>query len=514
MRFVILIVIALMAGGVAGYLMAPAGDAGSVAEDKNEPLYWVAPMDPDYRRDGPGKSPMGMDLVPVYEEGGASKSSAGTVTISPQVQQNLGVRTAPVSRGTLSPVVDAVGYVDYNEDTLVHLHPRVSGWIQKLFVSVEGERIDAGQPLYTLYAPELVNAQKELLAASNRGDKTLIAGARARLEALGMPDDARDALLRDKQVRQAVTFRAPQSGIVAALPVRDGFYVEPNQNVMSIADISEVWVDTDVFETDIPRIEEGQSVSMTVPALAGRTWQGQLDYVYPTLNTQTRTQQVRLRIKNTEGHLKPGMYASVRIDVGSDEQVLKVPKSAVIRLPDSNRVVLAKGNGRFKSVNVTLGKSDTRHFAVTEGLQAGDEVVVSAQFLLDSESSKDSDFMRMQTHREGMSGAEGMAHGDHDMTMTHDKRSEDSDTTNTATVNGELKAIDRQSRTLTIHRDAIEKWQRPAATMTFDVAEDIDLSELEPGQHLRFTFRVGDGFVITELNQHTMNDAAVEHQHD
>lgn len=507
MRVIVMVVVALIAGGVAGYFLAPSASSDNVSEAEDAPLYWVAPMDPNYRRDAPGKSPMGMDLVPVYEEGGKSKTSPGTVTISPQVQQNLGVRTETVTTGSLSPVIDAVGYVDYNEDTLVHLHPRVSGWIQKLFVSAEGERIAAGEPLYTLYAPELVNAQKELLAALNRGDSTLITGAKTRLTALGMPDGVLKTLMKDRDVRQAITFSAPQSGIIAALPVREGFYIQPNQNVMSLADISQVWVDTDVFERDIPRIDEGLDVTMTVPALAGRQWQGKLDYVYPTLDSKTRTLRARLRFDNPEGRLKPGMYASVQIMAKPQRAVVKVPKSAVIRLADSNRVVLDNGEGGFKSVNVTLGRSDDSHFEVTEGLKAGDTVVVSAQFLIDSESSKSSDFLRMRPQSES-------DHSMHSGGMDGMSMEDESDDDSTATVNGQLEAVDSDARTLTIHRDAIEKWQRPAATMAFQVAPDIDITDLKPGQHLRFTFRVGDDFVITELTVHNMDADMMEHNHD
>ncbi len=509
MRVTIFVVLALIIGAFTGYLLAPDAGTDNVEKDSDEPLYWVAPMDPNYRRDGPGKSPMGMDLVPVYEEGGAGKDSPGTVSVSPEVQQNLGVRTQAVSRGPLTAQINAVGYIDYNQDTLIHLHPRVSGWIHTLYVNVEGERIDAGEPLYKLYAPELVNAQKELLAALNRGDNTLITGARARLDALGMPSDVRNALEKDRTVRQEITFRAPKDGIVAALPVREGFYVEPNQNVMSIADLSEVWVDTNVFEQAIARIEQGLEVSMTVPALPGRTWTGEVDYIYPTLNSKTRTLQVRLRFDNPSGDLMPGMYASVDIHAPSEE-VLKVPRAAVIRLPDSNRVVIDQGEGRFKSINVSLGRSDNDHFEVTEGLSAGDEVVVSAQFLIDSESSKESDFMRMSAPDTD----------DHSMHMAMDDEGQAMDNSDnsasSATVNGRLEAIDREARTLTIHRDAIEKWNRPAATMTFAVAPDIEIDALSPGQHLRFTFEVGDDFVITDLTVHDMEmDAnSMEHDHD
>ena len=212
-----------------------------------EPLYWVAPMDPDYRRDQPGKSPMGMDLVPVYAEQAGNVDSPGTVRISPEVVNNLGVRTARVEMGALPAGIRTVGYVQYDEDRQVHIHPRVEGWIEKLYVKASGDPVEAGQPLYELYSPQLVNAQEELLLALNRDNQRLVRAAEDRLLALQLEPDFIASLRRDRKIRQTVTFYAPLTGVVDNLGIREGFFVKPDTTLMSVGVLDEVWVEAAVF---------------------------------------------------------------------------------------------------------------------------------------------------------------------------------------------------------------------------------------------------------------------------
>ena len=210
---------------------APSNAAGQSTEP--QPLYWVAPMDPNYRRDEPGKSPMGMDLVPVYEESTGGNEGPGTISISPNVVNNLGVRTASVQRRSLHVPIRTVGYVQYNEDTLIHIHPRVEGWVDTLHVKASGEYVKKGEPLYSLYSPELVNAQEELLIAMRRGSDDLINAARSRLDALQMPNEAIQSLISSKKVRQTITFSAPQTGFVDNLNIREGFFIKPGNTSSS-----------------------------------------------------------------------------------------------------------------------------------------------------------------------------------------------------------------------------------------------------------------------------------------
>ena len=215
-----------------------AQDSENTSQSK-EPLYWVAPMDPNYRKDGPGKSPMGMDLVPVYEgqQGNAENNQgngAGVVTISPNVVNNLGVKTAPVKREPIDSKISTVGYVQYDEDEIVHIHPRVAGWVEKLHVKAEGDRVEKGEPIYTLYSPQLVNAQEELVIALKRKNTGLINGAKDRLKALQLSEGLIQNLEKTLKVQQNITFYAPQSGVVDGLNIREGFYVKPENTLLSI----------------------------------------------------------------------------------------------------------------------------------------------------------------------------------------------------------------------------------------------------------------------------------------
>lgn len=360
----------------------------------SEPLYWVAPMDSNYRRDQPGKSPMGMDLVPVYADNSPQKAGAGMVQISPAVINNLGVRTQPVKQGQLQPQVTAVGVVRYDEDEITHIHPRVEGWVEKLYVKAAGDQVEQGQPLYDLYSPEMVNAQEELILALLRNDKRLIQSVENRLRALHVSAEQIQQVKKTRKALQAVTYFAPRSGVVDNLQIREGFFIEPSTTIMSVASLDRVWVEADVFERDAPWVSLKQPVRMSVDYLPQRQWLGQVDYIYPTLDANTRTVRLRLRFDNADHALKPNMYSRVDITAKQPQHSLLVPRSAVIRTGNQQRVVLALGDGRFKSVAIILGASDREFMAVESGLSAGDTVVTSAQFLLDSESSKTSDFMR------------------------------------------------------------------------------------------------------------------------
>ena len=425
-RTLVVAALAAVAGGLVTYLLAPAGTPGGTAEPAGpRPLYWVAPMDPNYRRDGPGKSPMGMDLVPVYEEPGQpGPEGAGTVWIAPEVVNNLGVRTAAVAPGSLPTEIRTVGYVQYDEDRRVHIHPRVEGWIEKLYVKASGDPVVAGQPLYELYSPQLVNAQEELLLALKRDNQRLVRAAEDRLLALQIAPDFIQRLRRERQISQTVTFHAPLTGVVDNLAVREGFFVRPDTTLMSVGVLDEVWVEAEVFARQAPLVAVGLPVTMTLDYLPGLQWQGAVDYLYPSLDEQTRTLRVRLRFANEDGVLKPNMFAQVVIRAPAEEQRLVVPREAVIRDPDGDRVVLALGDGRFKSVAVALGRVDERQAEILQGLRAGDEVVVSAQFLLDSESSRTSDLRRMEplpgsTSADSGHGMQHMEHAGHGE-MSHD----------------------------------------------------------------------------------------------
>ena len=415
-RNLLIALLGALAGATASYLMlaprAPAvsgSQAGASAPGEREPLYWVAPMDPTYRREGPGKSPMGMDLVPVFAE--ADGGAAGVIRIAPEVVNNLGVRTARVGYATLPAAIRTVGYVQYDEDRRVHIHPRVQGWIEKLYVKASGDPVTAGQPLYELYSPELVNAQEELLLALKRDNPRLVAASVDRLKALQLSSELIDGLRRDRAVRQNITFFAPQGGVVDNLNVREGFFVTPGTTLMSIGVLEEVWVEAEVFERQAPLVSVGQPVTMSLDYLPGREWQGRVDYIYPSLDEKNRTLRVRLRFANEDRMLKPNMFAQVVIQAEPLEHALVVPREAVIRTGSQDRVVLALGEGRFQATEVEVGRVDEGLAEIRRGLTADDTVVVSAQFLLDSESNKGADLARMDAgNRTGHQHTRGDSH--------------------------------------------------------------------------------------------------------
>ena len=368
------------------------GDSKEQAAITAKPSYWVAPMDANYRRDKPGKSPMGMDLIPVFK---ATDDDLGVVRISPDVINNLGVRTALVARDVLRAEIRTVGYVKYDEDQLKHIHPRVEGWIENLYVKAAGDPVTKNQPLYDLYSPQLVNAQEEYLLALSRNNNSLISASENRLKALQLSPSFINQLGKNKKVQQTITFNAPQDGVIDNLNIREGFFVKPGTTLMSIAVLDQVWVEAEIFERQAALVKIGLPVTMTVDYMQGHVWEGQVDYVYPTLDPKNRTARVRLRFENSDKLLKPNMFTVVVIHRQSDAPTLLVPKQAVIRTGARNVVVQALGNGKFKSIEVELGASDGTNIAISKGLKEGETVVVSAQFLLDSESSKDSDFKRM-----------------------------------------------------------------------------------------------------------------------
>ncbi|MBY6195568.1 efflux RND transporter periplasmic adaptor subunit, partial [Marinobacter hydrocarbonoclasticus] len=377
-----------LAGAVATYWFASDTHALSSAEqassDSKEPLYWVAPMDPNFKSDKPGKSPMGMDLIPVYEGGGQADDTAGTVRISPTVVNNLGVRTEPVIQGRLPNNITTVGYVAYDEDQMVHVHPRVDGWIETLFVKAEGEPVEQGKPLYTLYSPTLVNAQEELLLAMNRGNQKLVEAATERLAALNVPASLISRLRQSRDIQRTMTVYAPRSGVIENLNVREGMFIKPGDRVLSIAALDEVWLIGEVFESQLSAVEAGNRVQMTLDYMPGREWRGSVDYVYPEVNPKTRTARVRMRFDNEDGALMPGMFARLEVQGERGKRQFLVPRESVIRTGQSDRLVLALEEGAFKSVNVSVGRVGEKYAEILDGLTPGDTVVTSAQFLIDS----------------------------------------------------------------------------------------------------------------------------------
>ena len=469
-KTLILSTLMLVLGAGGGYWAATKMGGATTAKEK-APLYWVNPMDPRDKRDAPAKDNMGMDFIPVYEE--KQGGSPGTVTISPEIQQNLGVRLAKVEKLPVHQQIETVGYVGYDEERLEAINSRMAGWIRNLAIKNEGQQVARGSFIYDLYAPDLVNAQHEYLLALNTTNPLLLRAAEGKLKSLQVPADQIAALKRTRKVQETVRIYAPSSGYVSELKVREGQYVEPAAPLFNISTLKQVWVSAEVFERQAAQIKVGDPVTMTLDYAPGRRWQGRVDYLYPTLDASTRTLRVRLRFDNPDEFLKPNMFAKVSIGTGKGEPRLVVPSEAVIRTGSQDRLVLALGDGNFKSVAVTLGPQFGDKVAIQEGVEAGDSIVSSAQFLLDSESAIDSDFQRMTAVRPAQ-----------------------------VWTQGEVESVDLANRTLMVSHQPIPEWQWPAMEMEFTVADGVDISKLAEGQTLHLqVMQEGDEYRITSIHQ-------------
>ena len=369
------------------------------AENSDGILYWVAPMDPNYRRDKPGKSPMGMDLVPVY----ADENTAGnTVSIKPEVIQSLGVRTAEAERTQLWRGIDTVGYVDYDESKVSHIHLRTEGWIENLTVKSEGERLKKDERVFDLYSPELVNAQQEFVTALSSANKSLIRASKSRLAALGVSDSQIKQIEKTRQTKQHISVYAPQDGVVSSLMVREGMFVKPSMNVMSLGDLSSVWLLAEVFERQAQWVRVGQVAEVRLSYVPGHVWQGKVEYIYPSLDAKTRTLKVRLRFENPDEGLKPNMYANVKIYGGPKSNIIVIPLEGLIRTGRDERVIIDLGDGRFEAREVVAGIESGDYVEIMRGVDEGDRVVVSGQFLIDSEASMRAGIKRMDTSDSGL----------------------------------------------------------------------------------------------------------------
>jgi Cu(I)/Ag(I) efflux system membrane fusion protein len=469
MKSKVLIVVSLLVAFAGGAVLGPKllrDDAGPPAGGVNtfaepEVLYWVAPMDPNFRRDKPGKSPMGMDLVPVYA-GSAGQGDA--VTIDPAMVNNLGVRTEKAQVRPLWRRIEATGYVGFDETRIAHINTRVAGWIVRLEIGAEGERVAAGDLLFELYSPELINAQKEYLQAHSRGDDRLLVGAGEKLRALGMIPSEIESLARRGSASENIRIVAPQDGIVAELSVREGMYIQPNKTIMSLADLSSVWLLAEVFESQAEWVAAGQAAEARLEYLSGSEFSGQVDYVYPVLDPVTRTLRVRVRFENPDERLKPNMYARVSIYGTLRPNALSVPREALIRAPKRDRLVVALGDGQFRVHEVLTGLESGAHVEILAGIEAGDEVVTSAQFLIDSEASLAGSIKRLESP-----------------VAVANKRPPPP-----VYASGRVEEVDRKARRVRIAHGPIEVLGWPSMTMVFDLRPGVDLGATEVGQDIRF----------------------------
>jgi Cu(I)/Ag(I) efflux system membrane fusion protein/cobalt-zinc-cadmium efflux system membrane fusion protein len=381
--------------------------------------YWVAPMDPTYMRDEPGKSPMGMDLVPVYEEAGEEKEPASTIRVDSITLQNMGVRTALVERKPLVKHIRTFGNIRTDETKLYEVNTKFHGWIEKLYVEYEGELVQKGQPLFDIYSPELVSAQEEYLLAVRQyenlsssvypsvreGAERLLQASRTRLLYWDLNDKQIQEIEKTGRVRKTLTIHSPASGVALKRKATAGRHFNPGERMYKIADLSTIWVDVDIYEYELPWVHQGMEAEMELPYIPGKRFHGNVLYIYPYLNPRTRTAKLRLEFPNPAYGLKLDMYADVYLKSTVAKDALVVPQEAVIRSGMRDVVFLALGKGRFQPREVKLGvEGNKSEYQVLEGLKQGEEIVVSAQFMLDSESRLREAIQKMQELKKPGSG--------------------------------------------------------------------------------------------------------------
>jgi Cu(I)/Ag(I) efflux system membrane fusion protein len=380
---------------------ASAQKAGDVdAKTGKKVLYWHDPMVPGQKFDKPGKSPfMDMQLVPVYAESGSDEAA---VAISPRMQQNLGVRTAEVKSGSLTSTVEAVGSVAYNERDVAVVQARSNGFLERLHVRAPLDPVRKGQPLAELYVPDWVAAQEEYLSAKRIGaqsDSKSLAGladaARQRMRLAGMSDAQIAAVEAGGKVQARFTITAPIAGVIGELTAREGMTVMAGAPLFRINGLSTVWVNAEVPEVSAAQVRPGNPVEARTPAVSGAVFKGKVSAILPEVNPATRTIKARIELANPGGQLVPGMFATVSFAPAARKDVLLVPTEAVIQTGKRSVVVVAQGDGKFAPVDVEVGVDSNGQTEIRKGLQAGQKVVVSGQFLVDSEANLKASTTRM-----------------------------------------------------------------------------------------------------------------------
>jgi RND family efflux transporter MFP subunit len=433
--FLVIVGLVIGAGGIFYYMEYYGKEPilqGVVVEEKKEKkiLYWRAPMDPTYISDEPGKSPMGMDLIPVYE-GKEETMEPGTVRIDPVTVQNIGVKTEIVRRMVLKKTIRTVGRVDYDEKRLYHINTKIGGWVEKLYIDFTGQEVKEGGLLLEIYSPELVSTQEEYLlvykaaketSASpfedvSKGMESLVRATRERLRYWDISDDQIRRLEETGKTTKTMRIHSPSGGIVVKKHVKEGMYVKPGMNLYTIGDISRIWVYADIYEYELGWIKTGQEAEITLLAYPGKVFNGRVSFIYPFMEPKTRTVKVRLEFDNKDRELKPDMYANVTIKSRIGKDSIAVPTEAVLLSGERSVVILARGDGKFSPRDVTLGAEAEGYYEVIKGLEEGEEVVISAHFLIDSESRLKEAITKMLEAKKGgaadnrkMDDMEGMDH--------------------------------------------------------------------------------------------------------
>lgn len=394
-------------------------DAGQ--KEKGKIKYWVAPMDPSFRSDKPGKSPMGMDLVPVYEDEGQSLAAGDAVIIDPVVVQNMGVRVEKARRGKVIRNIRTIGEVEVAENEVSVVNLRFSGWIEKIWADETEKKVNKGTPLFQIYSPELIAAQEEYLLAvkGSGGNPELAESAKKRLELWEIPRSHIKKLLETGNGQLRLIVRAPRSGYILQKNVVLGNRIEKGLDLYRIGNLSKIWIRTDVYEHDVPWVSLGQKAKMTLSFQSGQAYEGQVSYVYPTLNEKTRTLTVRLEFSNPGLNLKPGMFATVYIEARTRSNALVIPTESIIHSGERKIVFVSPELGKYEPRKVVTGLiGDNRVTEILSGVREGETVVSSGQFLLDSESQLQEALNKLMAKRLQVKQQKKTAEGGKELQLT------------------------------------------------------------------------------------------------
>ncbi|MFZ5464297.1 MAG: efflux RND transporter periplasmic adaptor subunit [Pseudomonadota bacterium] len=511
--------------------------AGEPAKKERKLLYYRNPMGLPDTSPVPKKDPMGMDYVPVYEgEEDSEPASAGQIKISVDKVQKLGVKTEAATLRQLTRTVRAVGRIEPNERRVYTIAPKFEGWIEKLHVNATGDLVRAGQPLFEVYSPELVSAQREYAIAAQGVDamreahgeaqaamKELAQSSLIRLRNWDITDDELRRLRQTGEAKRTVVYRSPVRGFVLEKPALKGMRFMPGEVMYKIADLSTVWLIADVFEQDIGLVKPGQTAKVVIDAYPGREFEGRVDYVYPTLNTPTRTVPVRVEMANPDNLLRPGMYAQIRLATSATAgKVVTVPDTAVIHSGRRQVVLIERGEGRFEPRDVKLGLHTDDYIEVLEGVAEGEKVVVAANFLIDAESNLKAALGGFGGHAahggaapksEGQPSQTAPAAGGHAGHGVAPMPGAQPAASAGHRGEGTVEGIDAKAGLLTLNHGPIDTLKWPGMTMNFKVANEALLAGVKPGMAVAFEFveRAPGEWVVTRIEPRAQSGAS-EHK--
>lgn len=463
---------------------APAAKNGIVQDDSGkEVLYWYDPMVPEQKFDKPGKSPfMDMQLVPKYAGAGGDTP---TVAVPSQTLQNLGIRIEPASRTSFGSELAAVGRIEPNERAYYAMQTRVPGFVDRLYIRAVGDPVAKGQKVAEIYAADLLAAQREYLALLEldtvEGAAELKEASRNRLKLLGMSESEVRRLTESRQAAPRIGVYAPASGIVTELGVREGAQLMAGSTLLQISDLSRVWLIAEIPERDAGFVRPGMSAKVELQSLPGETVNGKIGYIYPELDPAARTLRARIELPNPKGILRPGMYANVSLG-GQSREALSVPSESVIATGKRTVVILKEGNG-FRPADIQTGVEGQGRTEILSGLTEGEQVVVSGQFLIDSEASLSGVLARLSQQAapaQATATQQKMPHG-----------------------SGKVIAIDAAASEITLAHDPIPEIGWPSMTMDFKVLDAAQLQHLHAGDAVAFDLKgnADDEYAIARIEK-------------